>query len=256
MKKFIYLMAMVCTLGAFTSCNDDNDEPKAKRLEAIEGTWNVEESKMDPTTYEMTGSIKINWEGDEEKGVFKNFMGSGEDYPVSSALAMVSMLGNAKLPTVLKSVTFTKDGKIIALYKETESTSSTESDGWKTAEDYASYAVVNDNLINVSLNISKVTEGIEDQQEKAMIEGMLKQYPNIPVHISWDATKTKPFFYVDKEFVQPIIMQLLGTLDKIPTADMDEEEKTQFENIKGIATQLPGILNATTKLEAGIELTK
>ena len=70
MKKFIYLMAMVCTLGAFTSCSDDNDEPKAKRLEAIEGTWNVEESKMDPTTFEMTGSIKINWEGDEEKGVF------------------------------------------------------------------------------------------------------------------------------------------------------------------------------------------
>ena len=49
---------------------------------------------------------------------------------------------------------------------------------------------------------------------------------------------------------------MLGTLDKIPTADMDEEEKIQFEKIKGIATQLPGILNATTKLEAGIELTK
>ncbi len=255
MKKFFYLMALVCTLGAFTACSSDDDEPEAKRLEAIEETWNVQEGQMDPTTYEMTGSVKINWKGDEEKATFENFMGSGEDYPVSSALAMVSMLGNTQLPTVLKSVTFTKDGKIIALYKEDESTTSTESADWKTAEDYASYTVVNNSLINVSLNISKVTEGIEDPQEKAMIESILKQYPNIPVHISW-TTKTKPFFYVDKEFVQPLILQLVGTLDKIPTAGMDEEEKAQFEMMKSIATQLPKILNATTKLEAGLELVK
>ena len=45
MKKFIYLMAMVCTLGFFTACSsdDDNDEKEFVRNEKIEGTWNLQE---------------------------------------------------------------------------------------------------------------------------------------------------------------------------------------------------------------------
>ena len=44
MKKFIYLMAMVCTLGFFTawSSDDDNDEKGFVRNEKIEGTWNFD----------------------------------------------------------------------------------------------------------------------------------------------------------------------------------------------------------------------
>ena len=44
MKKFIYLMAMVCTLGFFTACSsdDDNDEKEFVRNEKIEGTWNLQ----------------------------------------------------------------------------------------------------------------------------------------------------------------------------------------------------------------------
>ena len=44
MKKFIYLMAMVCTLGFFTACSsddDDNDKDYFVRNEKIEGTWKV-----------------------------------------------------------------------------------------------------------------------------------------------------------------------------------------------------------------------
>lgn len=257
MKKFIYLMAMVCTLG-FTACSsDDDDNTPAKRLEAIEGTWNVQEASMDPNTNEMTGSVKTNWEGDETKAVFKNFMGSEEDYPLKSALAMVSMLGNSQLPNVLKSVTFTADGKITALYKEAESTeANAAASDWKVAEGYATYTVENESLIYVTLNVSKVTEGIEDAQQKSMIEGILKQYTKIPVHISWDATKTKPFFYVDKAFVQPMIANLVAIISNVPTTGMDEEEKATFEKVKGIAVQLPTIMDATTKLELGLELTK
>ena len=45
MKKFIYLMARVCTLGFFTACSsdDDNDEKEFVRNEKIEGTWNLQE---------------------------------------------------------------------------------------------------------------------------------------------------------------------------------------------------------------------
>ena len=46
MKKFIYLMAMVCTLGCFTACSsddDDNDKDNFVRNEKIEGTWGLQE---------------------------------------------------------------------------------------------------------------------------------------------------------------------------------------------------------------------
>lgn len=46
MKKFIYLMAMVCTLGFFTACSsddDDNEKDNFVRNEKIEGTWKVQE---------------------------------------------------------------------------------------------------------------------------------------------------------------------------------------------------------------------
>lgn len=256
MKKFIYLMAMVCTLG-FTACSSDDDPEPAKRLEAIEGTWNVEEYGLDPTTYLPTGSVKVNWEGNEKEAVFNNFMGAEEPYKVSDALTMVCMLGNAKLPNVLKSVTFTADGKITALYKDAASTTAVaaESD-WKVAEGYATYTVENDSLISVSLNTSKVTESIKDAQQKSMIEGILNQYKQIPVHISWDATKTKPYFYVDKEFVQPLIANLVAVISNVPTTGMDEKELEKFNAIKNIVVQLPTIMEATTKLEMGIELTK
>ena len=63
MKKFIYLMAMVCTLGFFTACSsdDDNNENDFKRNEKIEGTWKVQEAGMDPTTYQATGSIAVSY---------------------------------------------------------------------------------------------------------------------------------------------------------------------------------------------------
>lgn len=47
MKKFFYLMAMVCSIGLLASCGGDDDDegggsgPSGKRLPAIEGTWNV-----------------------------------------------------------------------------------------------------------------------------------------------------------------------------------------------------------------------
>ena len=251
-------MAMVCTLGFFTACSsdDDNDEKGFVRNEKIEGTWKVQDAGFDANG-NSTGSVKTNWEGDETKAVFKNFMGSEEDYPLKSALAMVSMLGNSQLPNVLKSVTFTADGKITALYKEAASTeANAAASDWKVAEGYATYTVENESLIYVTLNVSKVTEGIEDAQQKSMIEGILKQYTKIPVHISWDATKTKPFFYVDKAFVQPMIANLVAIISNVPTTGMDEEEKATFEMVKGIAVQLPTIMDATTKLELGLELTK
>lgn len=245
MKKFIYLMAMVCTLGFFTACSsdDDNDEKGFVRNEKIEGTWKVQDAGMDPTTYQPTGSVVLKWEGSDDaviEGVFD------EPYPVKDAISMAPMLLNSQLRSVLQDVTFNEKGQISATYKE-----EADDKDWKVANDYATYQVVNENKITLFLNTAKITEDIDDAQEKAMVAGMLDQFKTgIPVHVSYPAAN-KVYFYVDKDFVAPIIAMLYAQVNKIPTTDLE-----QFRILKTVVNQLPAIMDKTTKFEAGIELMK
>ena len=252
MKKFIYLMAMVCTLGFFTACSsdDDNNENDFKRNEKIEGTWKVQEAGMDPTTYQPTGSVVLKWEGSDDAvidipGVFD------EPYSVKDAITMAPMLLNSQLRSVLQDVTFNEKGQISATYKE-----EADDKDWKVANDYASYQVVNESMITLFLNTAKITEDIDDAQEKAMITSMLDQFKTgIPVHVSYPAAN-KVYFYVDKNFVAPIIAMLYAQVDKIPTTGMDKEDLAQFQVLKTVVKQLPAIMDKTTKFEAGLELIK
>lgn len=251
MKKFIYLMAMVCTLGFFTACSsdDDNDEKGFVRNEKIEGTWKVQ-AGMDPTTYQATGSIVLNWEGSNDAvieipGLFD------EPYPVKDAISMVPMLLNSQLRSVLQDVTFNEKGQISATYKE-----EADDKDWKVANDYATYKVVNENMITLFLNTAKITEDIDDAQEKAMVAGMLDQFKTgIPVHVSYPAAN-KVYFYVDKDFVAPIIAMLYAQVNKIPTTGMDKDDLAKFLILKTVVNQLPTIMEKTTKFEAGLELMK
>ncbi len=252
MKKFIYLMAMVCTLGFFTACSsdDDNDEKGFVRNEKIEGTWKVQEAGMDPTTYQPTGSVVLNWEGSEDAAITIPGL-LDEPYPVKDAISMVPMLLNSQLRSVLQDVTFNEKGQISATYKE-----DADDTDWKVASDYATYQVVNEKMITLFLNTSKITEGIDDAQEKAMITSMLDQFKTgIPVHVSYPAAN-KVYFYVDKDFVAPIIAMLYAQVDKIPTTSMDEDDLAKFQVLKTVVKQLPAIMEKTDKFEAGIELMK
>ncbi|MEH2887100.1 hypothetical protein [Segatella copri] len=248
MKKFIYLMAMVCTLGFFTACSsddDDNEKDNFVRNEKIEGTWKVQEVGSDANG-NPTGSVVLNWEGSDDATItIPGFI--DDPYPVKDAIKMAPMLLNTQLRSVLQDVTFNEKGQISATYKE-------ESDDkdWKLANDYASYQVVNENMITLFLNTTKITEDINDAQEKAMITNMFKT--GIPVHVSYPATN-KVYFYVDKDFVAPIIAMLYAQVNKIPPTGMDKEDLARFM-ILTVVNQLPAIMEKTTKFEAGIELIK
>ena len=252
MKKFIYLMAMVCTLGFFTACSsdDDNNENDFKRNEKIEGTWKVQEAGMDPTTYQPTGSVVLKWEGSDDAvidipGVFD------EPYPVKDAITMAPMLLNSQLRSVLQDVTFNEKGQISATYKE-----EADDKDWKVANDYATYQVVNENKITLFLNTAKITEDIDNAQEKAMITSMLDQFKTgIPVHVSYPVAN-KVYFYVDKDFVAPIIAMLYAQVNKIPTTGMDKDDLAKFLILKTVVNQLPAIMDKTNKFEAGLELMK
>lgn len=247
MKKFIYLMAMVCTLGFFTACSsddDDNDKDYFVRNEKIEGTWKVQEAGFDADG-NSTGSVVLKWEGSDDATItIPGFI--DDPYPVKDAIKMAPMLLNSQLRKVLQDVTFNEKGQISATYKEEP-----DDKDWKVANDYASYQVVNENMITLFLNTTKITEDIDDAQEKkAMITNMLDQFKTgIPVHVSYPATN-KVYFYVDKDFVAPIIAMLYAQVNKIPTTGME------FKILKTVVNQLPTIMDKTTKFEAGIELIK
>lgn len=253
MKKFIYLMAMVCTLGFFTACSsddDDNDKDNFVRNEKIEGTWKVQEAGMDPTTYLPTGSVVLKWKGSDDAtieipGIFD------EPYLVKDAIKTAPMFLNSQLRSVLQDVTFNERGQISATYKE-----KADDNDWKVANDYATYQVVNENMITLFLNTTKITEDIDDAQKKAMITSMLDQFKNgIPVHVSYPAAN-KVYFYVDKDFVAPIITMLYAQVNKIPTTGMDKDDLEKFQILKTVVNQLPAIMDKTTQFEAGLELIK
>lgn len=248
MKKFIYLMAMVCTLGFFTACSsddDDNDKDYFVRNEKIEGTWKVQED----ANGNSTGSVVLKWEGSDDAAITIPGFNEDKPYPIKYAIKMAPMLLNTQLRSVLQDVTFNEKGQISATYKE-----EANDNDWKVANDYATYKVVNENMITLFLNTTKITEDIDDAQEEAMITNMLNQFKTgIPVHVSYLATN-KVYFYVDKDFVAPIIAMLYAQVNKIPTTGMDKEDLAQF--LKTVVKQLPAIMEKTTKFEAGLELIK
>lgn len=253
MKKFIYLMAMVCTLGFFTACSsddDDNDKDYFVRNEKIEGTWKVQKAGFDANG-NSTGSVVLKWEGSDDAAITIPGFNEDKPYPIKYAIKMAPMLLNSQLRSVLQDVTFNEKGQISATYKE-----EANDKNWKVANDYATYKVVNENMITLFLNTTKITEDIDDAQEKAMITNMLDQFKTgIPVHVSYPATN-KVYFYVDKDFVAPIIAMLYAQVNKIPTTGMDKEDLAQFMILKSVVKQLTTIMEKTTKFEAGLELIK
>lgn len=253
MKKFIYLMAMVCTLGFFTACSsddDDNDKDYFVRNEKIEGTWKVQKAGFDANG-NSTGSVVLKWEGSDDAAITIPGSDSNEPWPVKDAIKMAPMLLNSQLRRVLQDVTFNEKGQISATYKE-----EANDKDWKVANDYATYKVVNENMITLFLNTAKITEDIDNAQEKAMVASMLDQFKTgIPVHVSYPAAN-KVYFYVDKDFVAPIITMLYAQVNKIPTTGMDKDDLAKFMILKSVVKQLPTIMEKTTKFEAGIELIK
>ena len=252
MKKFIYLLAMVCSIGFLASCgDDDDDDPAVKRLQSIEGTWNVWSEGDEMTGYK--GSAIITWEIDDDAAINIDLgMGQPMTFKINETVTpLANIMANKFLPNVLKSVTFTPDGKINAVYSDDADGDDVE---WEEANGYASYKVMNDNLLAVTLNADKVTEDVDDPALKVQIQTILQQFGSIPVNIRWNGAN--PYFFVDKAFVQPMIATMVGILSKVPTGDMDEEDLKSFLMLKGVLDQLPDLMDKTTKFEVGLELRK
>ena len=53
-----------------------------------------------------------------------------------------------------------------------------------------------------------------------------------------------------------MIAALVAFIDKVPTNAMEPDDLQTFTMVKGVVKQLSGIMDKTSKFEAGIELTK
>lgn len=283
MKKYFYLFAAICTMAMFTACSSDDDDKQpapGEVLPEIVGTWNLAPAEYEDDGWGgqvvVGGPVVIDWQCTE--GTILNIpMGEGYNLPleINTTLApLTENLANTYMPTLLQSVTFEANGDITAVYGEDsndEGDDDEEDDNdevgyteenathvWKTATGYAHWKPTSSSdVIYVYLDSEKILASEEDAESKGALSEILDMFKDgIPVHIRWNADKTSPFFYVDLEYIKPMILGLSGFASKLPTDDMDEEDLQTVAMLQGILGQMPEIMDNTQKFEAGLRLVK
>lgn len=198
------------------------------------------------------GSFKFNWT--VKDGTFIDF--SGSMMPPSVAALLAERMANQNLANVLRAVAFTRDGRIIAQYRPSDST-----DGkWKVAEGYATYTFATDDAskILVRLDTDKILGTVADAEDRAVLSALLNLFKNadIPVNIAWDDASRSAFFYLDKTFAQGLVKSVKedATLQALITNLKDEDLDGMGAMVKSICAQVPGLMENTTELQAGLVL--
>lgn len=198
------------------------------------------------------GSFKMNWETAADCPPIMGFI------PAATAPQMAESIVNQLLPTLLKSVTFTADGKIIAQYAEAKlgetGTEAPATPNWQIAEGYATYKIVDENQIIVFLSNEKIAGTITDPAKQAAIGAVLSAFKDgVPVNVRFNDNNTA-FFYLNQDFAtklasNPVLVKMVESLG-------DDDLNGFGGMVKTIVKQLPELMGKTTKFEAGLELMK
>lgn len=218
-KKLMYLCMLVCTMGVFNSCSDD-DESK----DDLVGTWNLNPVAMD-MTWESSEEISIN-------GILMN---------TSAVATLAAQYGNTSLPEKLKSITFRDNNKLEATYLD---------GGTEKTDVYGTFRVVNGSKLNFTPDVDKLLEGVEGLNTEAIAAIKLLTAPGIPVYYTLAADGTSGRFYLDTKTIKEIksLLPILG-------ASLSGDDASTVM-IKGILEQMPGILDKTDKIELGLNFNK
>lgn len=241
------------------NAGNSTEKPAVSKLLA---TWKLEPVTMYDDKGNQTdnpddasawkGSFKMNWETAADCPLIMDII------PSANASQIAESLVNQLLPNLLKSVTFTADGKIIAQYAEAKlsetDTEATATPNWQIAEGYATYKIVDENQIIVFLNNEKIAGTITDPAKQAAIGAVLAAFKDgVPVNVRFNDNNTA-FFYLNQDFAtnlasNPVLVKMVESLG-------DEDLNGFAGMVKAIVKQLPELMNKTTKFEAGLELIK
>lgn len=275
MKKYFYLFAVICSMAMFTACSSDDDEPTPEPtpgeiMPEILGTWNLAPVEYGKDDWGMdiitAGPVVVDWQCPEGTVLTISMGGYELPMPITETIApLAENLANGFLPKLLQNVTFEANGDITAMYSEADNLDSeTWTPSWKKAEGYAHWAPATtrmqankEGLIMVYLDSEKILSTEDDAEDKTALSAILNMFKDgIPVHIRWNADGTGAFFYVDKDYIAPMLTGLSNFASQLPTDGMDEDDLATVAILKGILGQIPDIMSKTQKFEAGLQLVK
>lgn len=213
-------------------------------------TWKLAETNM------ATGSMPFLFTWKSTTGIM--LPDATEPWPTNDMAALVNMMMiSPKLSGVLSDVTFKEDGNIIATYSKAGATPS-----WQVSPINLAQYYIKDKKMYVVLNIDMIIAAATKADNKAqLIESIMKLIPDllpllssgIPLNYHIDASNAQ--VYVDKDLILPILTKVMSDkyLMEYISGMIPDDLKPLVSPILG---QLPGILETTTEMNVGLNLTK
>lgn len=247
MRKFFYLLTLVCTLSAFCACSsDDDDDVKTTGKSAIYGTWNVKPTVLTSDGV-SGGSVKINWTGDENATITVK----DSTILLKNAFPAAEYYANAFITRLLKSITFNEDGS------QTTVKRAKASDPWSEVTGYVTFEMKSENEMLLKLtdkarqNASADLQFLMSQSEFAELKGQ-----GLPLHLRWSTDKKSVYIYLDQAYMEKILTGLVVIANRYSGDDLTEDQLATLKTMKNLVRKIPAVIEATNTCEIGIELAK
>lgn len=217
-------------------------------------TWRLEDTKWydaegkevkagDANAVYPSGSCFINWETDGTPMTWID----GDQIDPSTVALMSQRMANQYLPSVLRSITLKNDGKVIIEFRKLGT------DKWQNFDGYATYEVKSDKQILVKLNVDNITANMENEKQEQAVTAILNSFKDgILVNYELSEKDYELKLYIDKDFATTVANNtvLKGLVESIKDTDMNGMGAL----IKALCSQIPGLMEHTTKFQAGLNL--
>lgn len=246
MRKFFYLITLVCTLGILSACSSDDDDVTTTNKPALYGTWNVKPTVL-TSDGQAQGSVKINWKGDENAAITIR----DSTILLKNAFPAAEYYGNAFIPRVLKSITFNEDGS------QTTVKRAKASDPWSEVTGYVTFEIKSETEILLKLtdkakqNASADLQFLMSQSEFSELKGQ-----GLPLHLRWSNDKKTVYIYLDQAHMEKVLTAIVVIANRYTGNDLTEDQQTTLKTMKNLVRKIPAVIEATETCEIGIELTK
>lgn len=227
------------------------------------GTWNLAPIiEGEPGAANVSQPLTMAWKSDVSLKVDMHWImpdypeGTFWELPTDGLVSILSAMVSPKLIGVLETVTFQKDGNIVASYKDDE-----KDEEWKASPINLAQYYVKEGKVFVQLNIDNIiADAMAAKTKTATKAGLTDIVLNlssllsegIPVEYAIDGDALS--FTMDEKMILPLLSMLTDeTILQMLLPNVPEEYKAAAEGVLG---QLPGIIEKTTEMNVSLHLQK